>query len=141
MSLSIHTWNELDEAERDVLLRRPAMSTNNDTEIAVGDIIAAVREDGDRALISLTRQLDRASLQTLRVGDQEFESAREELDDTAVAAIDLAIANVRRFHQEQVPADITVDTMPGVRCERVSQPIESVGLYVPAGTAPLPSAA
>jgi len=141
MSLSTCIWSELDEAARNVMLRRPSMSTNGDTEIAVADIIAAVRKDGDRALLRLTRRLDRASLQSLRVTDQEFESAREELDDKAVAAIDLAIANVRRFHQEQVPADITVDTMPGVRCERVSHPVESVGLYVPAGTAPLPSAA
>ena len=59
----------------------------------------------------------------------------------AVDAIDLAIANVRRFHEAQRPEPVAVETMPGVLCERVSHPIDAVGLYVPAGTAPLPSAA
>jgi histidinol dehydrogenase len=129
MSLSICTWSDLNEQARDELLRRPAVSASRDTEIAVADIIEAVRDNGDRALQSLTRRFDRAEIPSLRVSDYEFEVARDQLDDDAVAAIDLAIANVSRFHQEQVPADISVET------------IGSVGLYVPAGTAPLPSAA
>jgi len=141
MTLSTHVWSELDAAARRSVLRRPAISTGEDTEVAVADIISAVRTDGDRALLELTRRFDRASLQSLRVTDQEFDSARAELDERALAAIDVAISNVRRFHQQQIPADISVETMPGVRCERVSHAIESVGLYVPAGTAPLPSAA
>jgi histidinol dehydrogenase len=141
MSLSICTWSDLNEQARDELLRRPAVSASRDTEIAVADIIEAVRDNGDRALQSLTRRFDRAEIPSLRVSDYEFEVARDQLDDDAVAAIVLAIANGSRFHQEQVPADISVETMPGVRCERVSHPIGSVGLYVPAGTAPLPSAA
>ncbi len=141
MSLSIHTWNELDPAARDKVLRRPALATNEDTEIAVADIIAAVREGGDSALLSLTRRHDQATLRSLRVRVDEFEFARDALDDDAIAAIDIAIANVRRFHEPQVPDAISIDTMPGVRCERICHPIDSVGLYVPAGTAPLPSAA
>jgi len=58
-----------------------------------------------------------------------------------LAAMDLAIDNVRRFHRAQLAPDIRVETMPGVLCERVTHPIDAVGLYVPAGTAPLPSAA
>jgi histidinol dehydrogenase len=56
-------------------------------------------------------------------------------------AIDLAITNVRCFHEQQRPVPITVEILPGVVCERVSHAIDAVGLYVPAGTAPLPSAA
>jgi histidinol dehydrogenase len=58
-----------------------------------------------------------------------------------LAAIDLAIKNVGCFHEQQQQAPIRVETMPGVVCERVSHAIDAVGLYVPAGTAPLPSAA
>ena len=63
------------------------------------------------------------------------------LDPEASKAIDKAIANVKRFHEAQTPADVDVETSPGVRCQRVSRPLDAVGLYVPAGTAPLPSTA
>jgi histidinol dehydrogenase len=63
------------------------------------------------------------------------------LSPDSIAAIDLAIRNVRTFHAAQKPSSLSVQTMPGVNCERVSHAIDAVGLYVPAGTAPLPSAA
>ncbi|MEQ9564197.1 MAG: histidinol dehydrogenase, partial [Woeseiaceae bacterium] len=59
----------------------------------------------------------------------------------ALEAIDLAIENVSCFHNAQLPGSIDIETMSGIRCERVCQPIDAVGLYVPAGSAPLPSAA
>jgi len=55
--------------------------------------------------------------------------------------MDRAIANVRHFHAAQVPQPLRVETAPGVTCERFSVPIRAVGLYVPAGVAPLPSTA
>ena len=73
--------------------------------------------------------------------EQEIEDAFAQLSDSQLAAIDLAIKNIQTFHKPQLTTDIRVETMPGVVCERISRPIESVGLYVPAGTAPLPSAA
>ena len=81
------------------------------------------------------------TLDELKVSSEEFTAAGASLDSSAIAAIELAIGNVRRFHEAQLPQPITVETMPGIRCERVSHPLDSVGLYVPAGTAPLPSAA
>ena len=75
------------------------------------------------------------------VDKDEIAAATAALDADSIAAIDVAIANVQRFHEAQLPADVRVETMPGVTCEQVSRPIEAVGLYVPAGTAPLPSAA
>ena len=74
-------------------------------------------------------------------GRDEPSSEGEAEDKTLRAAIDLAIANVRRFHEAQLPQRLEIETMPGVLCERLSHPLDSVGLYVPAGTAPLPSAA
>jgi histidinol dehydrogenase len=67
--------------------------------------------------------------------------ASECLTAEQIAAIDLAISNVRAFHEAQLPKSISVQTMPGVTCKRISHALDSVGLYVPAGTAPLPSAA
>lgn len=141
MELTLHNWSDLDGDTRDQLLRRPALQ--NDAEIAasVSDIISAVRESGDSAIRQLSEKHDGATLTDLRVSAQELASAEASLSAAALEAIDVAIRNVRKFHEAQLPSPIAVQTMPGVQCERVAHPIDAVGLYVPAGTAPLPSAA
>jgi histidinol dehydrogenase len=100
-----------------------------------------VRRDGDAALRALTAELDGVELESLEVSPAETAAAEGELTETERAAIRAAAANIEAFHRAQLPVPLTVDTAAGVRCERVSRPIESVGLYVPAGNAPLPSTA
>jgi len=139
--LGIHQWAELDERQRSELLRRPAASQDASVRLDTQKILAAVRKDGDDALIELTQRFDKATIRDFRVSEAEISWALTQLTDDQTGAIDLAITNVKAFHAQQVPAAIKVETMPGVLCERVSQAIDSVGLYVPAGTAPLPSAA
>ena len=141
MGIRVSTWSELGVDAQSALLERPALHNNEPVCDEAARIIALVRSKGDRAIFELTEQLDGAKPDSLLVGDEEFAAARDQLDDESIAAIDLAIANVRRFHEPQIPGAISVETAPGVRCERISHAIESVGLYVPAGTAPLPSAA
>lgn len=139
--MQTYTWTELGSGARRTVLQRPAIADDAAIRRSATEIIATVRRDGDAALRRLTRQYDGAALEDFRVGDDEIRWAEAQLDDTQIAAIDLAIGNVRRFHEQQVPRKIVVETSPGVVCERVSHPIDAVGLYVPAGTAPLPSAA
>ena len=134
-------WNGSDEAARNAALERPAVAADDDIRAAVAAIVDSVRRDGDAALLALTEQYDRAELDRLDVDAAEIAAAEAALSDAAIAAIDLAIANVRAFHEAQRPAPVSVTTMPGVLCERRHHAIDSVGLYVPAGTAPLPSAA
>jgi histidinol dehydrogenase len=134
-------WNTLDAAGRQSLLRRPAVEDDAAIREAVLRIVADVKDRGDDALRELTARLDHAEPDDLRVSAEEMDAAVRLLPAEAVDAIDLAIGNVRSFHAAQWPPDVLVETMPGVRCERVSRPIDAVGLYVPAGTAPLPSAA
>lgn len=141
MTIGIHDWQRLDEAARDALLARPAVESDAGIRADVTAIIDSVRRDGDAALGELTERLDRVRLTDFRVSAEEIESATATVSAAAIEAIDLAIANVRRFHERQAPQPVTVETMPGVVCERVSHPIDAVGLYVPAGTAPLPSTA
>ncbi len=141
MSLGIENWQELDEARRSSVLERPAQGVDQDIRGAVAAILERVKADSDDALRAMTAEFDGVELDAFAVGQDEIEQATSELGADAIAAIDLAIANVRRFHEAQRPDVITVETMPGVRCERVSHPLDAVGLYVPAGTAPLPSAA
>src|SRR5262249_18267312 len=102
--------------------------------------INAVRREGDEALRRYTERLDTVKLETFEVSREEFDAARKELTAEQVSALERAIDNVSRFHEAQVPKSFATETMPGVRCERIIRPIQAVGLYVPAGSAPLPSA-
>ncbi|MDH3578868.1 MAG: histidinol dehydrogenase [Gammaproteobacteria bacterium] len=141
MTIEPRTWSELGEPERSALLQRPAVADDAAIRKVVAEIIAEVRERGDSALRELTEQYDRARVDDFRVTANEISAAAAQLTQEQVDAIDLAIRNVRRFHEQQRPAPLLVETMPGVVCERVSHALDAVGLYVPAGTAPLPSAA
>ena len=141
MKMRIRNWSELDRGAQQALLQRPAVADDARIRQGTRDIIARVRADGDAALAALTRHYDGAEVTTLKVGADEFAAAEKKLTAAQKDAIDVAIANVRRFHEAQVPTACRVETMPGVVCERTSHAIDAVGLYVPAGTAPLPSAA
>ncbi len=141
MKMTINRWSELDSVARDALLERPAVADDDNIRTTTTEIIAKVRAGRDAALRELTRKFDGADISDPRVSKAEIEAAIAYLSPEQLAAIDLAIANVRRFHEPQRPTAIKVETMPGVVCERVSHALDAVGLYVPAGTAPLPSAA
>lgn len=141
MLLKCINWAELDGAARRALLQRPSAAVNADMLSTVRDTLQQVRDGGDAAIAELTRRFDNVELANSRVGESEIEEAEAELSARSIAAIDMAIRNVSRFHAAQLPAPIAVETMPGVFCERISHAIDAVGLYVPAGTAPLPSAA
>jgi histidinol dehydrogenase len=134
-------WNSLSAAARREALARPALNDAARVAATAGAIIERVRREGDAALIALTEQHDGARLDALQVTRQEFETAERALKAEAHAAIERAMTTIHRFHAAQMPAPLRVDTAPGVVCERISVPIRAVGLYVPAGSAPLPSTA
>ncbi|MCL4720410.1 MAG: histidinol dehydrogenase [Gammaproteobacteria bacterium] len=139
--MQLINWNTLGPAARRAALLRPAMRDRASLNAAVQQIIDRVRRDGDDALRGLTRELDGADPGELLVGEAEFAAAHAALPADAHAAIRVAIDNVRQFHAAQQMADIRVETTAGVVCERVTRPLSAVGLYVPAGSAPLPSTA
>ena len=139
--MKILDWNELDAAGRAGALQRPPGVSDAAVDAQVREIIAQVRSNGDAALLRYTRQFDGATLTQLQVGPEEFAAAQAGLPAQALQALRVAIANVTSFHRVQMPRDIRLETQPGVLCERLVRPIQSVGLYVPAGSAPLPSTA
>jgi len=128
------------DARREALTR-PAAGSRADVRRDVAEIIAAVRAEGDAAVRRYTLRFNSVSLDDLRVSPAEFREARASLTAGQISALERAVANVTRFHEAQVSAPLSVETMPGVVCQRITRPIGSVGLYVPAGTAPLPSTA
>ncbi|MFN7551364.1 MAG: histidinol dehydrogenase, partial [Pseudomonadota bacterium] len=107
----------------------------------VARLIAQVRADGDATLRALTRRFDGVEVGELRVTAAEFDAAIAALSPDLKAAIDEAAARIEAFHRAAAPQPVSVETAPGVRCERILRPIDRVGLYVPAGSAPLPSTA
>lgn len=141
MSIPILNWSSLSTQERRLALRRPAQQGTAELQDRVREIVREVRDRGDRALLEFTRRFDGVALQEIEVGTAEFAAAETTLNAEQRQAIDRAIANVRRFHEAQIGAPLRVETSPGVVCERHFRPIDAVGLYVPAGVAPLPSAA
>lgn len=141
MPIPIRNWRGLDAQARAAALARPAHGVDASLAATVAEICEAVRRRGDTAVAEFTERFDGASPAALRVSEQELREAESALPPSAGAAMRLAIDNVRRFHERQLPVEYAVETLPGVRCEQVARPIDNVGLYVPAGTAPLPSAA
>jgi histidinol dehydrogenase len=139
--MRILDWKSLSAAQRNQALRRPAQHNAAAIAQAAQSIIDRVRRDGDAAVLTLTEQFDAVRPASLRVTPQEFEWAEHALNAAQIAAIERAISNVQRFHAAQTPKPLRVETAPGVVCERFSVPIRGVGLYVPAGSAPLPSTA
>jgi histidinol dehydrogenase len=141
MFAEVTTWSELSPDEQATLLERPALFEHQEISNQSAQIIAEVRQRGDTALFEFARQFEGCDLESLQVSGGEIASAERALAPEAIAAIDTAITNVRRFHEAQTPAEIDLAVSPGVRCQRHNRPIDAVGLYVPAGSAPLPSTA
>ena len=139
--MKIIDWQTASPDARRAALARPAADSRDEVFRQAAAIVSAVRAEGDVAIRRFTRQFGGGDLQELRASSAEFAAARAALDAGQIAAIERAVANVSAFHEAQKSAPLAVDTMPGVRCERITRPIESVGLYVPAGSAPLPSTA
>ncbi|HWN40220.1 MAG TPA: histidinol dehydrogenase [Gammaproteobacteria bacterium] len=139
--MQLRYWQKLSPANRAAVLTRPALGNDASLSARVAEIIGEVRAKGDAALRKLTAELDRVELDELEVGPAEFAAAEAALTREQRSAIHAAADNIETFHRPQLPQAFAIDTVPGVRCERVVRAIESVGLYVPAGSAPLPSTA
>ncbi|MFZ0550575.1 MAG: histidinol dehydrogenase, partial [Steroidobacteraceae bacterium] len=138
--MRILDWQMLSESERRAALARPTQAARDDIEKLAREIIANVRAGGDEAIRAYGRRLDGAELRTFAASPEEFSQAEQALTSEQHSALERAMDNVERFHRAQLPEALTLETMPGVRCERIIRPISAVGLYVPAGSAPLPSA-
>jgi len=139
--LDILDWGTLDAATRDAVLRRPVQRDAAGLLEQAGSIVADVRARGDEALREYTARLDGVHLESFSVSDAEFAAAETALTPVQRAALERAIDTITRFHELQTLPPLRLETAPGVVCERITVALESVGLYVPAGTAPLPSTA
>ena len=141
IDLPILDWSALSVGARRAALRRPALERGAELAETVTRILNQVRADGDATLRALTRRFDGCELASLAVTEAEFAAAAAQLDPELKRVIADAKARIEAFHRAAAPQPVTVETAPGVVCERILRPIGRVGLYVPAGSAPLPSTA
>jgi histidinol dehydrogenase len=138
--MRILDWNTLDKPQRLAALARPRLKARAEASRAAMEIVAKVRISGDAAVRSFTQDFDGVALDSLRVPATQVASARGLLTADQIQALKRAIENVRTFHQAQLPRPLSLETEPGMHCEQLLRPVSRVGLYVPSGSAPLPSA-
>ena len=132
-------WTDMDEAERTDALARPIGLSDHALITSVREIMDTVKTSGDKAVLYYTAKFDGVTLSDLRVPEKALKSAWKSLPDDQKNAINTARKNIKKFHQAQIPQDIEVETTKGVICRREARAIETAGLYVPGGTAPLVS--
>lgn len=133
---------EVTTQELDAALKRPSQKSADAIMKIIVPIIDDVRKNGDKALLSYTHKFERATSLTSPVLKAPFPESMMQLPAETIRAIDVSFENIKKFHAAQKDEKpLQVETMPGVVCSRFSRPIEAVGLYVPGGTAVLPSTA
>ena len=139
IDLNVLDWTQLDADGQRAALRRATQDSAAAVRLGVGKIVTRVRLDGDAALRKYSLLLDRAPLVHFEVGEAEFAVAEAALDPALKSAIVDAAERIEAFHRDSGMREYAIDTAEGVSCRRIVRPIERVGLYIPAGSAPLPS--
>ncbi|WP_313231017.1 histidinol dehydrogenase [Stenotrophomonas acidaminiphila] len=139
--MNILDWNALDADAQARALTRPAQAVATRTRAAVAALIEQVREGGDAALRDITARLDGVTLERFEVSEAEFAAAELAVPAELRIAMQQAATRIDAYHRAGLAQPYSVETAPGVVCGKVIRPIARVGLYVPAGSAPLPSTA
>jgi histidinol dehydrogenase len=136
--MKLYYATQLNREDRKLLLIRP-WSVDQSLRETVASICLDVKQRGDDALSEYGKRFDGVPVTEFRVTPAEIESARSNTPGALIASIERAARNIRAFHAAQIQHETRTETEPGVVCWRQQRSIETVGLYVPAGSAPLPS--
>lgn len=132
-------WENMSLVERTQALARPYELSDPSKIELVKNILLEVKLKGDDAVKSFTSMYDNVDLVNLRVANEDLENAWLNLPKKEKNAIKVAISNIEKFHISQLPQDIEIETTKGVFCRRETRALQTAGLYVPGGTAPLVS--
>lgn len=135
--MKISYWQQCSDKKQQALLMRPAIAASDTISQAVTAILEQVKQDGDKALIALSNKFDKVQIKQIKLTEAEIKAATARVNQELKQAMQLAVSNIKKFHQAQVKPVINVETMPGINCQLVTRPIDSVGLYIPGGSAPL----
>ncbi|ARF50665.1 MULTISPECIES: histidinol dehydrogenase [Pantoea] len=130
-------WQACSAEAQQALLARPALSASDSISQIVRDVLARVKSEGDAALRDFSARFDKVELTDFRVTAEQMQAASDRLSDELKQAMAVAVANIETFHRAQILPAVDIETQPGVRCQQVTRPMQSVGLYIPGGSAPL----
>lgn len=136
--MKTYRLHDLSQAQYRRLLQRGGVSSPG-VQRVVEEICLNVKQRGDAALKAYTEQFDSVSLTERKVSEENIQRAAARQPREILAALKTAAMHIERFHRSQLRTIQQVETLPGVVCWQESRPIETVGLYVPAASAPLPS--
>ncbi len=128
----------LDKDNLKALCERPAIDFDSVFRI-VKPILEDIKTNGDKAVAGYTKRFDGVDIKKFEVSEDEINEACKRVLQTFKQAFEDAAKNIEKFHKAQLADRVSIETMSGVRCFQESRAIEKVGIYVPAGTAPLPS--
>ena len=133
-----YIYSELTQKEKVSLTQRPSISFEKSFDI-VRNIIEEVKQNGFDAVKKFSEKYDKFSGSDFKVSQDEINNSEYELDEELKSAIDNAYSNIYEFHKNQIPCSYSSEVIEGINCRREFRPIENVGLYIPGGTAVLPS--
>lgn len=136
--MKVYNYTDLSQSKIQELCSRQ-IEDDKLVEERVAGIIKTVKNDGDKALFNFAKAFDKVKLEKLYLDADELKQIASSIPTDAKKAIEIAYQNIKAFHQSQLKAEEKIETMPGVVCWRESRAIEKVGLYIPGGTAVLPS--
>ncbi|MDP9081816.1 MAG: histidinol dehydrogenase [Bacteroidota bacterium] len=136
--MKVFNYSDLSVQEIQKLVQRN-VDPANEIRAIVEDVIAHVQQNGDSALLDYALKFDKVELDKLYLDKNELTEIASTVTDEQKAALEIAYNNIYKFHAAQLRDEDKVETMPGVTCWRELRPIEKVGLYIPGGSAVLPS--
>jgi histidinol dehydrogenase len=133
-----YNYSDLSKSDIQKLVQRN-VDPAEEIRAVVEDVIQNVRANGDKALLEYAARFDKVELKSLAIEKEELIGLASTLLPEQKLALQTAYENIYKFHQSQLKTEDKVETMPGITCWRELRPIEKVGLYIPGGTAVLPS--
>ncbi len=136
--MKIFRYNNLNGIKKSELLIRPSIDMDNTYQV-VEPILNSIKKDGLKSVLEYAAKFDGFCGKRIKVTDKEFSASEKTVSSNFKSAVKKATANIKTFHKLQIPRKYTIETMPGIKCSKEFRAIENVGLYIPGGTAILPS--
>jgi len=136
--MKVINYNKLNNKNKLELLQRPSIDMAKTYQI-VQPILNDIKMSGLTSVLKYAKKFDGFSGKQIKVIEEEFEQSEKYVSNGFKKAVKIAVKNITKFHNQQLPKKYSVETVKGIRCAREFRPIENVGLYIPGGTAILPS--
>ncbi|CAL4319214.1 histidinol dehydrogenase [Buchnera aphidicola] len=133
----IINWNELNDNKKRSILSRPIKKNNASIKKKVHEIIRNVRISGEKALKEYSFLFDKVDVKDFEISKEKILFSSSRVNSSLKHAIEVAKKNISYFHKAQILSQVDIETQDGVRCQQIHVPLNSVGIYIPSGVAPL----